>query len=70
MAWMKKLYLGVAIVAACATEYFPAIAPEMLVVAVFFSIFSVAGGLDLTQRIYKLEEEVELLKKAADSGGK
>ena len=62
MGWMKKLYLAVAVAGALAAGFFPSIASEMLAVAVFFSIFSVAGGLDLSERIYELEKEVEMLK--------
>jgi len=59
---MKKIWLGVAVIACAATSLFPEIAPAMLGVAVFLSIFGVAAGMELSERIYKLEDEVESLK--------
>ena len=59
---MKKVWLAAAIVAVLVTESFPEFATNMLAVAVFFSLASIAAGLDLSERIYKLEEELEQLK--------
>jgi uncharacterized small protein (DUF1192 family) len=59
---MKKIWLGIAVIACAATSLFPEIAPEMLGVAVFLSIFGLAAGMELSERIYKLEDEVESLK--------
>mgnify|MGYP003996505563 CR=1 FL=1 len=59
---MKKVWLAAAIVAVLVTEFFPEFATNMLAVAVFFSLASIAAGLDLSERIYKLEEELEQLK--------
>lgn len=59
---MKKVWLTAAIVAALATEFFPELAANMLSAAVFFSLASIAAGLDLSERIYKLEKEIEELK--------
>ena len=62
MAWMKKVCLAVAIIGAAAAYTFPNMATELLAIAVFLSIFSVAGGLDLSERIEKLERELKQLK--------
>lgn len=35
-------------------------------IAVFLSIFGIAAGVELSERIYKLESEVESLKKHHD----
>ena len=59
---MKKIWLGIAVIACAATSLFPEIAPAMLGVAVFLSIFGLAAGMELSERIYKLEDEVESLK--------
>ena len=60
---MKKIWLGIAVIACVATSLFQEIAPAMLGVAVFLSIFGLAAGMELSERIYKLEDEVESLKK-------
>ena len=66
---MKKIWLGIAVIACAATSLFPEIAPVMLGVAVFLSIFGLAAGMELSERIYKLEDEVESLKKQLASFG-
>jgi hypothetical protein len=60
---LKKIWLGIAVIACAATSLFPEIAPVMLSIAVFVSIFGLAAGMELSERIYKLEDEVESLKK-------
>ena len=59
---MKKIWLGIAVIACAATSLFSDIAPVMLSIAVFVSIFGLAAGMELSERIYKLEDEVESLK--------
>lgn len=59
---MKKVWLAAAIAATLATQFFPELATNMLSAAVFFSFASIAAGLDLSDRIYKLEEEIDQLK--------
>ena len=59
---MKKIWLGIAVIACAATSLFREIAPAMLGVAVFLSSFGLAAGMELSERIYKLEDEVESLK--------
>ncbi len=63
MAWMKKVCLAAAIIGSAVAYTFPNMATELLAIAVFLSIFSVAGGLDLSERIEQLEREVEQLKR-------
>ena len=60
---LKKIWLGIAVIACAVTSLFPEIAPVMLSIAVFVSIFGLAAGMELSERIYKLEDEVESLKK-------
>jgi hypothetical protein len=64
MAWMKKVYLAAAVVGSALAYMFPNMATELLAVAVFLSIFSLAGGLDLSERIETLESELKQLKSA------
>jgi hypothetical protein len=59
---MKKIWLGIAVIACVATSQLSDIAPVMLSIAVFVSIFGLAAGMELSERIYKLEDEVESLK--------
>jgi len=62
MAWLKKVYLVAAVIGSAVAYTFPNMATELLAIAVFLSIFSVAGGLDLSERIEKLESELKQLK--------
>ena len=66
---VKKIWLAGAIAAMLSLAIFPEIAPTLYGMAVFLSIFGIAAGLELSERIYKLESEVESLKKQLASYG-
>ena len=60
---VKKIWLAGAIAAMLSLEIFPETAATLYGIAVFLSIFGIAAGVELSERIYKLESEVESLKK-------
>ena len=59
---VKKIWLAGAIAATLSLEIFPETATTLYGIAVFLSIFGIAAGVELSERIYKLESEVESLK--------
>lgn len=59
---VKKVWLAGAIAAVLSLAIFPETAATLYGVAVFLSIFGIAAGVELSERVYKLENEVESLR--------
>ena len=64
---VKKIWFAGAIAAMLSLAIFPETATNLYGIAVFLSMIGMAAGVELSERIYKLESEVESLRKQLTS---